>query len=189
MEEKKKGTPLPGTSFGPETITNILKTLATFKSSKGHTLASLAQSTESKNANVILLPLEEIVETCEAANFRKETLIKYLLAQDKLIVQHAEDLNFWTNYTGLVQYPNLYKKAYLIANPRLVQEGIIFDIDEPLLVKMHLGVMAIAITDEKLTRRPEEESPFAGCIVKLYVVHDSEKNSKMQEDLNDGTDN
>ena len=179
MDEKKKGTPLPNTGFGPETLTNILDTLKNFKSSEGLTLASLLQgaTTQEKSNNTIMLPINKITEICESSDFNKNTLIKYILSQDKVVVQNDKDLHFWTNYTGLVQYPNLYKEAYLIAKPRLTNDGIVFDIDEPLPEGSRLGIMAFGISDEQLARSPEEETPFAGCVVKLYVIN-AEKSNK-----------
>ena len=178
---EEKGTPLPGlvgAGFGPETIKAIFDIVKNFKNDKGESVGSMLQEITAENVpqakNHVLLSMENIKAATEM--FDTETVVKYILIQDKLLVQEEKHLNFFSNYAGLVDYPNIFEKAWILSKPKLAKEGIIFDTDELLPPDTELSVMAVAIEDENLTV-PENERPLAGCIIKLYIakVQTSEK--------------
>jgi hypothetical protein len=174
---EEKGTPLPGLAgagFGPETIKAIFDIVKNFKDTNGNSVGSMLQNLTTESLpqanNHTILPIEKIDEACEAGSFNKATLVKYILMQDKILVQNDKDLMFWTNYSGLVDYPNLFAPAYILSKPKLANEGIVFDIDEPLPEGAFIDVIAVGIEDEKLSV-PEGEKPLAGCVVKLHVAN------------------
>ena len=164
---EEQGIQLSDTSnvtMSPETIKAIAETFLGVEAKN-----SILPKLENK-ANTIKLPVAVIDKIIDAdSTINKDTIIKYLLCINTQIVQEYKDTVLFSNYAGLLTYPNIHKKAYIISKPRMIDGDIIFDIDSEVRPDARLDLICLDVEDDNVISITNN-SPYVGSIIKLVIV-------------------
>ena len=182
---EEKGTPLPG-GVGAGITPDLIKSIFGIIKDKGleqgigNAISALAGEADyNKAKNHVMLGMDKLSNMEESIN--PSTVVKYLLCLDKVLVQDASAVPIYSNYLGLLEYPNITKPAFILSNPKLTSDGILFDCDEPVPDSVELDVIASVVEDDNVIQ-PGNELPYVGSVIKLIFTTKVRKEESTDSD-------